>query len=153
MGNLSTSTHSYTIQETSKLTGLPESTLRYYESVGIIEPVDRAASSKHRMYSEANLNVLDAIACLNATGLSLNDIKTYMQNREKGALAANDQVMLLKRQELRLKKEEESIKIREEYVNLKIAYWRAIEAGSEVESQKIAGDARQLTLRLKEIRK
>ena len=48
----------YTIMEAAKLSGLPESTLRYYETIGIIDPIKRDASSKHRVYSEADINLI-----------------------------------------------------------------------------------------------
>ena len=43
----------YTIKEAAALTGLPASTLRYYESIGVIAPVGRGATSGHRVYDEA----------------------------------------------------------------------------------------------------
>ena len=42
----------YTIKEAAALTGLPASTLRYYESIRVIAPVSRGASSRHRVYDE-----------------------------------------------------------------------------------------------------
>ena len=41
----------YTIKEASQLSGLPSSTLRYYESIGIIQSVARDGSSGHRTYT------------------------------------------------------------------------------------------------------
>jgi hypothetical protein len=41
----------FTIQDVSRRSGLSEPTLRYYEEVGLIGPVDRDASSGHRRYS------------------------------------------------------------------------------------------------------
>ena len=50
--------HTYTIKEAAALTGLPASTLRYYESIGVIAPVGRGESSKHRVFTEADLDQL-----------------------------------------------------------------------------------------------
>lgn len=44
--------HTYSIKEAAALTGLPASTLRYYESIGVIEPVGRGESSGHRAYTD-----------------------------------------------------------------------------------------------------
>jgi MerR family transcriptional regulator, copper efflux regulator len=38
----------FTIQDVSRRSGLSEPTLRYYEEVGLIGPIDRDASSGHR---------------------------------------------------------------------------------------------------------
>jgi DNA-binding transcriptional MerR regulator len=126
MSTQSSSNKTYTIRETAGLTGLPESTLRYYESIGIIGPVRRDTSSKHRVFSEDNLDMLVAVACLNATGLSLEDMRSYMNNRSQGSKGAREQVDLLTTQAKRLVDEAKFLKLRQQYVDLKISYWEAI---------------------------
>ena len=51
---MSTTTTWHTIREASMISGLPESTLRYYEQIGIIAPITRDPSSGHRAYSESS---------------------------------------------------------------------------------------------------
>ena len=65
-----TTTTWHTIREASLISGLPESTLRYYEQIGIIDPIARDPSSGHRAYSDRDLERLTTIACLSATGQS-----------------------------------------------------------------------------------
>lgn len=144
MSTHSVNTHRYTIKETSNLTGLPASTLRYYESIGIIDPIARDVSSKQRVYNEENLNVLTAIACLSATGMSLEDMRTYIQNSKRGADEAGEQVSLLETQKQRLAAEAKLLKVRQQYVDLKIEYWQAVEAGDSAKVQKISAQARKL---------
>ena len=79
-----TTRHVYTIKDAAALTGLPASTLRYYESVGVIAPISRGESSKHRVYDENDLGQLVAIACLAATGMSVNDMKERSEERRVG---------------------------------------------------------------------
>ncbi len=67
--------HHYTIQETAKLSGLPESTLRYYETIELIHPIRRDESSKHRVYSKDVVNHVIAFACLNAIGMSIENMR------------------------------------------------------------------------------
>ena len=87
-------TQLYTIREVAKLSGLPESTLRYYETIGLIHPIARDSSSKHRVYGEDDVNRIIAMACLSATGMSIEDMRTYLKNRSQGAQAAAEQVEL-----------------------------------------------------------
>jgi MerR family transcriptional regulator, copper efflux regulator len=47
-----------TIQDVSRRSGLSEPTLRYYEEVGLIGPIDRDASSGHRRYRNEDLDTL-----------------------------------------------------------------------------------------------
>ena len=93
-----TTQHTYTIKEAAALTGLPSSTLRYYESIGVIAPMGRGESSKHRVYTDEDLDMLTWVACLSATGMSVSDMRRYMENGAIGAEAASDQVELLRTQ-------------------------------------------------------
>ena len=70
----------YTIKEAARMTGLAESTLRYYETMGLIGPIERDESSKHRTYGEDDVNLIVGIACLSATGMSIADMRKYLGN-------------------------------------------------------------------------
>src|SRR6188472_2020751 len=98
---------SYSIKEAAALTGLPASTLRYYESIGVISPVSRGASSGHRVYDEEDLDQLMWVACLAATGMSVSDMRAYVANGSVGPAAAHEQIELLVAQEGRLAEEAE----------------------------------------------
>lgn len=128
----------YAIMEAARLSGLPESTLRYYETIGIIEPIHRDASSKHRVYSEDDINLLVAVSCLSATGMSIEDMRQYLGNRTKGVGAAKEQVELLQAQKQRLIDEAHYLELRQRYVDTKIDYWKAVEAGDDAKT-KVAG--------------
>ena len=150
------STHSnipttYSIRDASKLTGLPTSTLRYYESIGIVEPVERGGTSKHRVYSQANIDVLDTIACLNATGMKLDAMKTYIANLSADTVDAYEQVALLKAQQERLNEAAKHIQIQQEYVQLKVEYWKAYERGDKDAVDEITKKAKQLSNNLKKV--
>lgn len=54
------------IQEVSRRTGLSEPTLRYYEQVGLVGPVERDASSGHRRYREDDVDTLRDLGLLAA---------------------------------------------------------------------------------------
>ena len=123
----------YTIREVAKLSELPESTLRYYETIRLIHPITRDSSSKHRVYNEHDVNFAIAIACLNATGMSIEDMRTYLKNRSQGAQAANEQVELLETQKKRLAEEAHNLELRQRYVDIKIAYWKAVASGDTTE--------------------
>lgn len=141
----------YSIREASRLTGLPSSTLRYYESIGIVKPVRRGETSKHRVYNQADLNILDTVACLNATGMKLEDMKRYIANLSDGAIDTYEQVGLLTTQQEKLAEEERHIKLRREYVSLKIEYWKAVERSDITRVSEIAIQARELATELKKV--
>ena len=144
-----TARHTYSIKEAAALTGLPASTLRYYESIGVIAPVGRGQSSKHRVYDEDDLDQIMWVACLAATGMSVNDMRTYVANGRLGPSAAGEQIELLAAQERRLAQELEHIALRRRYVKLKIDYWHAVEAGDADRTELLSGEARVLADELK----
>ncbi len=148
----STSRQFYSIKEAATLTGLPASTLRYYESIGVIAPVSRGASSKHRVYDEEDLDQLMWVACLAATGMSVSDMKQYVANGQLGSAAAGEQIDLLTAQERRLTLEAEHLVLRQRYVRLKIDYWQAVEAGDDARAELVSADARALADELKRAR-
>src|SRR3984885_15389611 len=97
-----------TIQDVSRRSGLSGPTLRYYEQVGLIGPIERDPSSRHRRYREEDLDTLQALACLRATGVGIEDMRTYQANRVRGHEAAGDQRDLLLRHAERIEAEMET---------------------------------------------
>jgi DNA-binding transcriptional MerR regulator len=144
-----TAQHEYTIKEAAALTGLPASTLRYYESIGVIAPVGRGASSGHRVYDESDLDQIMWVACLAATGMSVADMRTYVANGQLGPSAANEQVELLTNQKRRLAAEAKQVALRQRYVALKIDYWHAVAAGDTERADLLSSEARTLADELK----
>lgn len=61
------------------ISGLPESTLRYYEQIGIIAPIARDPSSGHRAYTNEDIQSLVTISCLSATGMPLDAMREYLK--------------------------------------------------------------------------
>ena len=77
-----TTTHSahFSIQEVSRHSGLPEPTLRYYEQVGLVGPVERDENTGHRRYGADELQAFENLACLRAVGMGIEDMRTYQAN-------------------------------------------------------------------------
>lgn len=121
----------YTIKETAKISGLAATTLRYYEKIGLVGPIQRDTSSKYRAYSEDDVNQVVAIACLSATGLSIDDMRQYLQNTELGSEGARNQLELLAGRERHLASEIRLMELRLEYVKSKRTFWQAVSIGDK----------------------
>ena len=139
----------YSIREAARLCGLPESTLRYYETIGLLEPVGRDASSGHRRYTEDDVNRAVAVACLNATGMSIGAMRAYLENRAHGQRSAQEQVGLLEAHKRHLTEEAHNLHLRQRYIDAKIAYWQAIGAGDAAQAKAISAGARLLSSELR----
>ncbi len=118
-----------TIQDASRRSRLSEPTLRYYEAVGLIGPIDRDPSSGHRRYREEDLDALQALACLRAMGVGIEDMRTYQANRELGHAAAGEQRDLLLKHAERIEAEIATLHVHLEYLRRKAALWDARERG------------------------
>ena len=121
-----------TIQDMSRLSGLSEPTLRYYEQVGLVGPVARDASSGHRRYGDDDLDTLQALACLRTMGVGIEDMRTYQANRKLGRAAAGEQRDLLLRHADRIETEIATLRVHREYLREKVALWDARDRGDAV---------------------
>ncbi|MEK5236461.1 MerR family transcriptional regulator [Paenibacillus sp. FSL L8-0470] len=67
----------YSIKVASELTGITEDTIRYYEKIGLLPRAQRKGNS-HRVYSDGDIETMKLITCLKKTGMSLDDMRPYL---------------------------------------------------------------------------
>ena len=67
----------FTISQLAKAAGIPTTTVRYYERIGLVEPEDRSAGN-YRLYGDGSLNKLKFIRAAQAIGFTLDDVKTLL---------------------------------------------------------------------------
>ena len=84
-----------TISEVADATGLSVHTLRYYERIGLIHPIDRAGSS-HRRYSEDDIGWIEFLLKLRATGMSIHDMQAYAELQRRGDVTLPERVEMLR---------------------------------------------------------
>jgi DNA-binding transcriptional MerR regulator len=73
----------YTIRTMAARCGMTTHTLRYYERVGLIQPVGRARNG-HRRYSDADEAWLNFLHCMRATNMPIREMQRYAALREHG---------------------------------------------------------------------
>src|SRR4051794_35536764 len=115
----------YTIAEAVARCGLPESTLRYWERIGLVRPIARDVSSHHRRYSQADVATRETLANLRAVGLSIEDMRAYLAGARRGDEAAGEQRALFEAHATRLADEVNALELRRRYLDLKVQYWSA----------------------------
>jgi DNA-binding transcriptional MerR regulator len=71
------------IREVAARSGLSAHTLRYYERIGLLDPVARGAGGR-RSYDDADLEWLDFLQHLRATGMSIRDMLRFGELRREG---------------------------------------------------------------------
>ncbi len=73
----------YTIRSMAERCGMTAHTLRYYERVGLIQPVGRARNG-HRRYSDADEAWIHFLHCMRATNMPIREMARYAELRELG---------------------------------------------------------------------
>jgi DNA-binding transcriptional MerR regulator len=128
----------YTIGEATELSGLSEHTLRYYERAGLLDPIRRQSSSRHRRYAADDVARLRTLACLRAAGMPMAQMRRYFELLAHGAAAAPLQLEMLvaQREVLQARRRELDDHVR--YLDGKVAYWQAIQAGDHATAARIA---------------
>lgn len=76
-------TTSLTIQQAAAATGLTVHTLRYYERIGLIDPI-RRKDNKHRIYREEDILWIGFLLKLRSTGLPIQKMLRYAELRRLG---------------------------------------------------------------------
>lgn len=84
----------FTIQQISAITGLSVHTLRYYERIGLLDPVERRPNG-HRKYSQVNLAWIEFLNCLRAIGMSIQQMQEYAALRSQGEQTIRERRLLL----------------------------------------------------------
>lgn len=108
-----------TIKEVSEKFHISADTLRYYEKIGLIEPVHRNANGI-RNYQESDINRIEFLRCMRLSGLSIQMLSQYL------ALAAQGDQTIQQRKDILLQQREELLdKMRElqqtlDHLNYKI---------------------------------
>jgi DNA-binding transcriptional MerR regulator len=69
-------------------------TLRYYERIGLIPPVDRDSGGR-RVYGEEHLGWLEALNCLRRSGMPVREMQRYVALAHAGGHTAAERAELL----------------------------------------------------------
>ncbi len=76
-------TTSLTIAQAAEATGLSVHTLRYYERIGLLDPVERR-DNRHRRYTQEDLDWIAFLKRLKTTGLPVRAMLRYAELRREG---------------------------------------------------------------------
>jgi DNA-binding transcriptional MerR regulator len=111
----------YTIAEAARATGLSPHTLRYYERIGLLEPVARLPNG-HRRYTDDDLWWLGFVALTAATGMPVRRIRRFVTLERAGTREA--QVALLENERDRLVRELHKVRANLASLERKLAHYR-----------------------------
>lgn len=87
----------YTVGQMAKRMGVAASTLRYYDKEGLLPFVERSDGGI-RMFKDSDMESLAMIECLKKTGMSIKDIKLFMDLCADGDSTIDARLQLIDRQ-------------------------------------------------------
>ena len=95
------------ISEVSEKSGISSDTLRYYERIGLLPPVNRNESGI-RDYSELDVRRVEFIKCLRSVGLPIEVLIEYFKLVQQGdqTIDARKAILIEQRAQLAAKMEE-----------------------------------------------
>jgi DNA-binding transcriptional MerR regulator len=95
------------ISEVSEGCGLSADTLRYYERIGLLPPVNRK-NGGIRDYSELDVRRVEFIKCMRSVGLPIEVLIEYFKLAQQGdhTIEARKQILVEQRAQLAAKMEE-----------------------------------------------
>lgn len=119
---------SLSIAEAAKATGLSPYTLRYYEQIGLIAPVDRRGGA--RRYGDADMRWLEFLVRLRATGMSMRDMQRYAQLLRQGQVPDSlaERQALLEEHARRLEADMRTLGETLQYIRKKIRIYQDLQA-------------------------
>lgn len=115
----------------SELTGLPASTLRYYDKQGLLPTLKRTENNV-RIFSDEDVRTLKLIECLKKSGLLITEIRDFMSMALRGDETLHERLGIFTRRREVLREELKKLQRALDVIEYKCWYFeRACEAGTE----------------------
>ncbi|HVZ83254.1 MAG TPA: MerR family transcriptional regulator [Terracidiphilus sp.] len=116
----------YTIRSMAERCGMTAHTLRYYERVGLIQPVGRAHNG-HRRYSDADEAWIHFLHCMRATSMPIREMQRYAELRELGDATSEQRRKILEDHQAAIAEQIVELQRAHALLTHKIANYKAIE--------------------------
>ncbi len=98
----------YTVGEMAKKIGVAPSTLRYYDKEGLLPFVERSGGGI-RMFKDSDMESINIIECLKKTGMTIKEIKQFIDWCREGDSTIEDRLALIDRQRENVLKQMEQL--------------------------------------------
>lgn len=127
----------YTIRNMAERCGMTAHTLRYYERVGLIQPVGRARNG-HRRYSDADEAWLNFLHCMRATNMPIRQMQRYAELREQGDATSEQRRKILEDHQAEIAAQIAELQRAHALLTHKIANYKLIEQRIRIDSPTLA---------------
>ena len=115
---------SFSIKEVSEKLGIPPHTIRFYEKEGLL-PAIRRDPNGNRLFEHKDLDWMEIMLRLRATGMSVAVIKQMVALAAKGDSTIPERKAILERHKLELQRKQEELDKAKEALNKKLAIYES----------------------------
>lgn len=120
----------YTVGQMAKRLGVAPSTLRYYDKEGLLPFAERTKGGI-RTFREEDFEWLQVIKCLKKTGMSIADIRIFIEMAIEGDTTVDKRLSLIRKQKEEVEKSINGLKEMLKMLEFKEWYYKkAKEAGT-----------------------
>jgi DNA-binding transcriptional MerR regulator len=115
-----------TVGEAAAKVGLSAHTLRWYEQEGLVSPVGRDTAGRRR-YATADLDWLQLLTRLRATGMSIRDMRRYAELVRRGPDTTAERLRLFEEHRSRVLERIADLQRDLQAIDVKISIYRQTE--------------------------
>lgn len=115
----------YSMKETCEKVGLKYQTLKFYCNQGLIPNVKRDKNN-YKVFDENNINWIKSLLCLKKCGMSIEEMKTYLNLCMKGKSSIPERKTMLNKKKKELKEKINEINDSLSYINWKQDFYNDV---------------------------
>lgn len=119
------------IREVAKRTGIPQSTIRYYDKKGLL-PFLKRRESGYRVFDDTDLTMMQIIDCLKSTGMTIKRIQQFSKMVQEGDSSLQQRYEFFLKQRKIVEEQMQDLQKKLDVINHKCRYYHAaVKAGTE----------------------
>ncbi|RUT33665.1 MerR family transcriptional regulator [Paenibacillus zeisoli] len=120
---------SFSIKEVAEMLGIPPHTIRYYEKEGVLPSIGRDPHG-NRMFEQKDLEWMDIMMWLRATGMSVAVIRQMVELAAKGVSTIPERKAILEQHKLELQRKQVELDKANEAVDKKLSIYESLLTGN-----------------------
>lgn len=113
----------YSISDVSRIMNLPVSTLRYYDKEGLLPYIERKDSG-YRIFKEDDIRMLEIIECFKNTGMSIKEIKHFIELVKQGDISLQQRYELFVERKKTVEKQMQDLQKQLDLIDYKCEYYQ-----------------------------
>lgn len=118
----------YTMKDVCQEVGMQYETLKFYCNEGLVPNVKRDKNN-HRRFDDNNIAWIKSLTCLKNCGMSITDMKQYLDLCLQGPPTIPERQMMIKRQQKKIQKEIDRLNECMAYMDWKQQFYKDVLSG------------------------